>query len=63
MTQLDKNGQAIPECTGICECCKDEYDEPKVTPLYRVGGILRCGDCATQYEMDAMYNEMAYGSD
>lgn len=48
---------------GVCEACRDEYDEPKEVPLYKVRGHLICGRCASEFEGDSECHEMAYGVD
>lgn len=48
---------------GICEFCKDEYDEPKPSKLYKLNGKLMCGSCASEVEGDREFVEMAYGVD
>ena len=50
------------ETIGICESCKDEYDEPKPKKLFRSpNGSLICGSCMAEGEGDAYFHELAYG--
>jgi hypothetical protein len=37
---------------GICENCKDDYDEPKETKLYYVYKEWVCGDCACMWKAE-----------
>jgi hypothetical protein len=49
---------------GVCEVCKhDDEDYNTKTKLYKLGGMLRCGDCANEYDGDKTFYKNEYGED
>lgn len=55
-------GMKRVEGFGICENCKDEYDDPQPSNLYMIKGRLICGCCASEFECDTLCHELAYGN-
>lgn len=58
-------GKKVPECEGVCDFCRDEYEEdnesPPIRKLFRVNGRLMCGMCASDGQSHADACRMAYG--
>ena len=52
-----------PISTGICEWCKDEYDNPSETPLFKFGKRTACGECCNAWHNEKAMYLSAYGED
>jgi hypothetical protein len=48
---------------GICNNCKDGYDEPIETELFLIKGRWICGDCANTWEHEAAEHLSRYGEE
>lgn len=57
----DKEEEDKTPKQGICEWCKDEYDEPPVVPLYKIRNRIACRDCAREWFMELNESFERYG--